>query len=400
MGKRGRSRKDQTQKNPSVEGAPSQESQQQETMASLWSGRVKRMKQEPTIGTGSALDFVPSPSRPQTRTYLKAVMDNCRFKTATPRSPVRNVKASHPSSATAHLISGISKAINEKVVDSVHQSILTNHGALGGENQKQGQHTQTAPSFPEVVMENNATVNKADVVSNANVPEPQTRSGQSGACPTKSMSLNLTRVAALMNDYLSDPDEIESRPGDLSVINGYRVKQEAAPILEKIFQKHGDIARHSSFTSTICSSLLEFVCDIYKKLEETNFLSLTPKEIQSMLAEVRDLKSAAKIDVGWLSQRLNNISQANQLVHDSCKLKEAKTRNLVVMETNKKEQDELKKELAACIATCRVLQEKISKKEDEFGIARSENEKIMQQFEDSKAKVKGFLKKPLVHDLL
>ncbi|KAK6795859.1 hypothetical protein RDI58_009314 [Solanum bulbocastanum] len=50
MGKRGRARKDEAQKNTSVGGAtPSQESQQQEAVASLRSGRVLRMKQEPKL---------------------------------------------------------------------------------------------------------------------------------------------------------------------------------------------------------------------------------------------------------------------------------------------------------------------------------------------------------------
>ncbi|KAM3380236.1 hypothetical protein P3S68_005809 [Capsicum galapagoense] len=362
----------------------------------------------------------------------------------------------------AHLTTGTSVATEEKVEDSVHteknhHSVLTNHGVLGVENQKSAEHTQTTPSFPklvskanatepeikcdksgelptkrkvvdsshsglkhqsvltnravvgtqtvpsipEVVAEKYATLKKADVVSNSNATEPEIGSDQSDALPTKSMSLNLTKIAALMTDYSSDADEVESRPGHLSVAVGrYRVKEEAAPVLQKIFFKYGDIAMNCSFSSMIfSSSLLEFVCDICKKLEETDFLSITLKEIRSMLAEVRDLESA-KIDVGWLSRRLNEISQAKQLLWDSCKLKEAKARNLVVMETNKKDLEELKGELAACIASCRVLQERIRMKEDEFGIARSENEKIMLNFADLKAKVNSFLKKSLLHDLI
>ncbi|WMV08103.1 hypothetical protein MTR67_001488, partial [Solanum verrucosum] len=274
-----------------------------------------------------------------------------------------------------------------------HQSILTNCGVLGVENQKQGQHAQTPP-LPEVVVENNATVSKADVVLNAKATEAETRSSQNGVLPTKSMSLNLTRIAALMNDYPSDADDVESRPGHMSVmVDKYRVKEEAAPVLQKIFLKYGDIAMNSSFSSVnFSSSLLEFVCDICKKLEETDFLSITSKEIQSMLAEARDLE-AARIDVEWLSRRLNDISQAKQPLQDSCKLKETKTRNLVVMETNKKELEELKEE-------CRVLQQRIHNKEDEFGIARSENEKITQNFAALKSKVNSFLKKSLAHDLL
>ncbi|XP_055825194.1 uncharacterized protein LOC129893816 [Solanum dulcamara] len=419
MGKRRRPRKDETQKNTSDEGTTFQESQQQEAVASLRSGRVLMMKQEPKLAAGSALllpppGFAPleaSPSHPryQTRKSLRVILGRCESITTTPRSPIRHVKASYPPCATsdlpAHLTTGISIATKETLDDSVHaelvhQSVLTNCSVLGVENQKQGQHAQTTP-FPEVVIENNATVSKAGVVLNANATEAEIRSDQSGALPTKSMSLNLTRIAALMNDYSSDTDEVESRPGPMSVmVDGYRVKEEAVPVLQKIFLKYGDIAMNSSFSSlNFSSSLMEFVCDIYKKLEETDFLSITSKEIQSMLAEVRDLE-AAKIDVGWLSQRLNDISQAKQLLQDSCKLKEAKTRNLVVMETNKKELEGLKEELAACIATCRVLQHRIHKKEDEFGIARSENEKIMQNFADLKSKVNSFLRKSLVHDLL
>ncbi|XP_060206602.1 uncharacterized protein LOC132634358 [Lycium barbarum] len=273
----------------------------------------------------------------------------------------------------AHLITGTSRTTKEKVHDSVHQSILTKHGPLGVGNQKQGQHTQTAPSYPEVVVENSATVSKAVAVSNANAREPETRSGQSGARPTKSMSLNLTRIAALVNDYSSD-DEIESRPDDLSVmVNGYKVKTETAPVLEKIFHKYGDIARNSSVTSVkFSSSVLELVCDIYNKLEATNLQSISSTELQSMLAEARDLESV-KVAVGWLRLRLNDISQAKQLLQDSSKLKEAKTRNLVVMEMNKKGLEELEDQLATCTATCRALQERIRQKKDECGIARSEN---------------------------
>lgn len=224
-----------------------------------------------------------------------------------------------------------------------HHSILSNHGTLDVENQQPGQHTETAP-FPEVVAENNAKQSKGDMVLNANATEPESGSSQSGAHPTKTMSLNLTRMAALMNDYSSDADEVGSQPAHLSVVvNGYRVKEEAAPVLQKIFLKYGDIAKNSSFSSVnISSSLLELVCDIYKKLEETdNFRSINPKELQSMLDEVRDLESA-NLDVGWLSQRLNDISQAKQLVKDSRKLKEAKTRNPAGMETSKKELEEMK----------------------------------------------------------
>ncbi|KAK4736025.1 hypothetical protein R3W88_010286 [Solanum pinnatisectum] len=193
------------------------------------------------------------------------------------------------------------------------------------------------------------------------------------------MSLNFTRVAALMTDYSSYADKVESKPGHLSVmVDGYRVKEEAAPILQKIFLKYGDIAMNSSFSSvTFSSSLLEFVCDIYNKLEATDFLSITSTELQSMIAEVKDLESV----------------KANQLVQDSCILKEAKTRNLVAMETHKKELEGLKEELAT-------LQERIHRKEVERGIVHYENEKIMQRFADSKAKLNSYLKKSLVHDLL
>ncbi|KAH0687586.1 hypothetical protein KY290_019193 [Solanum tuberosum] len=488
MGKRGRTRKDEAQKNTSVEGAtPSQESQQQEAVASLRSGRVLRMKQEPKLDDGSALSpppgFAPpdtSPSYPryQTRMSLRALLGRCESNTVTPTSPIRHVKSSYPSCAIcdspAHLTTGISVATKEKVDGSTrtqlnhhsvltnhgvmdvenrkskqhtqttpsftevvdekntivskadvvlnanateletkcdqsgalptkgrvvesahaghkHQSVLTNRGVLDVEDQKLGQHTQTAPSFPEVVDEKNTTLRKTDVVSNANATKPETRSDP---LPTKSMSLNFTRVAALMTDYSSYADKVESKPGHLSVmVDGYRVKEEAAPILQKIFLKYGDIAMNSSFSSvTFSSSLLEFVCDIYNKLEATDFLSITSTELQFMIAEVKDLESV-KVDVGWLHRRLNDISQAKQLVQDSCILNEAKTRNLVAMETNKKELEGLKEELAT-------LQERIHKKEVELGIAHYENEKIMHRFADSKAKLNSYLKKSLVHDLL
>ncbi|XP_015069489.1 uncharacterized protein LOC107014147 [Solanum pennellii] len=408
MGKRGRTRKDEAPKYTNVEGAtatPSQESQQQEAAASLRSGRVLRMKQEPKLEDGSALPPPPgfvlpdTSPRYQTRMSLRALLGRCESNTLTPTSPIRHVKSPYPSCAIcdspAHLTTGISVATKEKFDGSMrtelnHHSVLTNNGVLGVENRKSRQHTQTTPSFPEVVDEENTIVSKADVVLNANATELETKCDQSSALPTKWRVVE----SALMTDYSSYADKVESKPGNPSImVDGYRVKEEAAPILQKIFLKYGDIATNSSFSSvTFSSSLLEFVCDIYKKLEATDFLSITSTELQSMIAEVKDLESV-KVDVGWLHRRLNDISQAKQLVQDSCILNEAKTRYLVVMERNKKELEGLKEELAT-------LQERIHKKEVELGIAHYENEKIMQRFANSKAKLNSYLKKSLVHDLL
>lgn len=102
------------------------------------------------------------------------------------------MQASYRSCATsdlpAHLTTGISKATTETLDDSMHaeferQSIPSNCGVSGVENQKQGQHALTKP-FPEVVIENNTTVSKVGVVLNANATDAEIGSDQSGALPT------------------------------------------------------------------------------------------------------------------------------------------------------------------------------------------------------------------------
>ncbi|XP_050228219.1 AAA-ATPase At3g50940-like [Mercurialis annua] len=94
----------------------------------------------------------------------------------------------------------------------------------------------------------------------------------------------------------------------------YTVKEEFKTILENILSEHGDIAAKCSMHSLQCrSSFLEIVCGIYLKLQSSEIKNIAQEQLKSMLLTVHDLESV-RLEVGWLSKRLNEIIEATPLV--------------------------------------------------------------------------------------
>nr|GEX15919.1 RNA-directed DNA polymerase, eukaryota [Tanacetum cinerariifolium] len=82
------------------------------------------------------------------------------------------------------------------------------------------------------------------------------------------------------------PGEVLSPQSGIVCVQGYKVKNVYAPILEAILTKHGDVASACVFTdAAMRRSLLEAVCDIVRRIETndvTNIMS-SIKEIESQL---------------------------------------------------------------------------------------------------------------------
>nr|XP_043636784.1 uncharacterized protein LOC122607800 [Erigeron canadensis] len=87
------------------------------------------------------------------------------------------------------------------------------------------------------------------------------------------------------------------------LVQGYKVKQSVAPILEAIFKKHGDIAAECIFNiASVRASLLEVVCEVVMQIEANDVIEKM-EEIESHLTQAE----AAKIDVSWLRVHLEAI---------------------------------------------------------------------------------------------
>ncbi|KAD6119262.1 hypothetical protein E3N88_10533 [Mikania micrantha] len=124
--------------------------------------------------------------------------------------------------------------------------------------------------------------------------------------------LNLERERWMLFEPVSAiPGFLEHAPPSTIRVHGYNVKPSAAPVLEAIFNKHGDIAAKCVFREiSVRASLLEMVCDIVKQMEtETNQIHDKMEEIEGQLSSIE----AVKINVSWLRARLEVKNKRNGL---------------------------------------------------------------------------------------
>lgn len=279
-----------------------------------------------------------------------------------------------------------------------NQSMSEDHGLLdinecaanlGTESHGSGDHCRT--NDLEFIADNHQSIEEAACMPSNTNKEASCKRKNSGACPSRSASLNLTQMCLLMDEDPADFDEVGSRSNEAFVsVNGYEVKAEMAPILRDIFISQGDIAKDCTFCAVRSRScLLENVCGIYKRMEGANFMLVTPAELNSLLEEVRDLETT-KIELGWLHQRLVQIMEAKEGIKT---LKEEKRRTAEAIERRKQELAGEKKQLEALVT-------KIHKDENVLTVLEAEEEKLHEKFNNMKSTLKVFYRKSLVYGLL
>ncbi|KAI5433547.1 uncharacterized protein LOC127121094 [Lathyrus oleraceus] len=173
-----------------------------------------------------------------------------------------------------------------------------------------------------------------------------------GGCSSPSYGLKLSEMVAMVGNENGDEvdSEIPSRAED--TVNGYHVKMEFMPILRRIIDKHGDIARNCVTESVRHrSELLEIICGIISDFEKKDVRSIKGSSLKDKIALVDGLRNM-KVEVEWLHARLTEVLEANEILMQSSELKQkaAKNRKLV-------EQSEL--ELEECEAQKKELTEKL-----------------------------------------
>ncbi|XP_058745132.1 uncharacterized protein LOC131617879 [Vicia villosa] len=178
----------------------------------------------------------------------------------------------------------------------------------------------------------------------------------SGGCSSPSYSSELSEMVAMMGKENGDeadsdiPSDIRSQ--DKDTVNGYHVKMEFMPILRRIMDKHGDIARNCVTESAKHrSELLEIICGIILDFEKKDVRSIKESSLRNKIALVDGIRNM-KVEVEWLSKRLTEVLEAKKILMQSSELKQkaAKNRKLV-------EQSEL--ELEECEAQKKELSEKL-----------------------------------------
>ena len=206
-------------------------------------------------------------------------------------------------------------------------------------------------------------------------------------------SFNLTEVAQLLDEDDDCSSYIPESNTPLLTVEGYRVKPNFAPILRDILSKHGDIAANCGKKSIAFRSLLvENVCSIVQILKATEFMSLTPLEIDSSLDLLRDIESN-DVEVKWLHQRLHEIQEAKRLLKESPKLKLTKTQSSITTKMIKKEIETHEEEV------CK-LRQKINFLKDELEVRREDERKLDEVLSHTKSLVKRFYYGSMIDGLL
>ncbi|XP_076920191.1 uncharacterized protein LOC143581249 [Bidens hawaiensis] len=99
-----------------------------------------------------------------------------------------------------------------------------------------------------------------------------------------------------------------SSQSDMICIQGYKVKQSVAPILESIFKKHGDIASKCVFKpAPMRSSFLEIICEVVRRLQTNYDIDNIEEMEQQVLAS-----EEANINVSWLRSHLETIHKRKE----------------------------------------------------------------------------------------
>ena len=127
----------------------------------------------------------------------------------------------------------------------------------------------------------NSTVDVPEMMEEENKDESSlsnhSRTGWSP--PVPAYSQKLTELAAMAAEDSDDDEvdsEVQSRTEDS--VNGYKVKTEHMPILRKIIDKHGDIAKNCTLKLVrFRSALLGMICEIISDLENNNFTKIKQK---------------------------------------------------------------------------------------------------------------------------
>ena len=176
-------------------------------------------------------------------------------------------------------------------------------------------------------------------------------------------------------------------------VEGYRVKPNFAPILRDILLKHGDVTANCGKKSIAFRSLLvENVCSIFQILQATEFILLTPMEIDGLLDLLRDIESS-DVEVKWLHQRLDEIQEAKQLLKESPKLKLTKNQSSLANKMIKKEIETHEEEV------CK-LQEKINSLKAELEMRKADERKLDEVLSHTKSLVKRFYYGSMIDGLL
>nr|GEV62316.1 hypothetical protein [Tanacetum cinerariifolium] len=142
------------------------------------------------------------------------------------------------------------------------------------------------------------------------------------------------------------PTNVSSPQTEITCVEGYKVTDVNARILEAIIKKHGDIAAECVFkTPCVRESFLEVICEVVKLIETNDVRTIISKleEIDRQVSEAQ----AANINVSWLQPHLEAIQKENKAQKKSSLLMETKVNTILVTRAAQTDLTERSMELVA-----------------------------------------------------
>ncbi|KAI3737520.1 hypothetical protein L2E82_27524 [Cichorium intybus] len=117
---------------------------------------------------------------------------------------------------------------------------------------------------------------------------------------------------------LKKSEKVWSPESCTSCVQGYKVKNSIAPILEAIFMKYGDIAAGCQFkTGSLKAGFLELVCEVVMQLQTNDDATIISKmgEIESKVSDAE----TANINVSWLRSHLEDRKMSSLIMETKLK---------------------------------------------------------------------------------
>ncbi|XP_065865731.1 uncharacterized protein [Euphorbia lathyris] len=346
------------------------------------------------------------PNSPQVITNLSAAKAVYPADTFSPRSPVPAIKKvesenSHSSSSSRqHSDESFSQDHSFDKGEIRSSEIVPASGNLkpnGSKSLPLGSFTCFAIVPPETKPDDNE---KPDASPEAVVVSPKAKSVEATNGPSVG-SLNFTFSGISRATEDSDDEEVQSVISDSCVSVGkYHVRANTASILQLILDKYGDIAANCKLESTsLRAYYLECLCSVVQELQSSSFNQLTKSKVKEFLAVLKDVESA-QIDVSWLRDILNGLTEAVEINNQQQAAEEAKANCNDLIEATKKElefmmEDIAEKEKAVADAKAQIEETKARLSELEV-----ESTHWSETISSLSSKVEKFQSKPLAQQIL
>ncbi|WCJ39906.1 hypothetical protein M5689_020855 [Euphorbia peplus] len=214
-------------------------------------------------------------------------------------------------------------------------------------------------------------------------------------------SLNFTFSGISRATQDSDDDEIQSVISDSCVsIGKYHVRASAASVLQLILDKYGDIAANCKLESTsLRAYYLECLCSLVQELQSTSYNLLTRSKVKEFLAVLKDVESA-QIDVSWLRDILNGLTEAVEINNQQAVAEEAQANCNDLIESTKKELESMMEDLAEKEKAVAEAKARIEETKARLSGLEVESSQLNETISSLCAKLEKFQAKPLAQQIL